>query len=443
MEQTGLINLLNKLEKQGHLAKSINAKIQDFLDYNTKNFGKIFLIVSALIGASFISAGIYDIISNNWDDFPKHLKGIFSLIPSLVALYFYYLALFTHKYSVVWTESSSLFLMVMMGISIVLINKTYDLGGEYHDLIKILLILSLPLFYLSRASGYAILYLGLTSVFLFPKIEWSNGFQITDQYAFFWIFFLGFLPHFISSIDRKSSKQGIRTIYLGWLVFIILFGSLTTAFKGGYLFWGVSMFLGFYLIGKKYFGSNLSFIARPFQTGTFYMLFGYLLYFSVDVFQSVMFKAENLRYITEWDAEKLIFYFLGFIVMIILGGWAYSKRNTNPQWNRYIIFLPILSIFSLSIYYLFEFDILNLKWLSDLVLNLFILGFAINAMIKGNRNKNMLYMFYGLFLSGALMWIRYFDMSYSFWIKGLFFIAVGVLFFLINYLSHDELDLEQ
>jgi len=82
----------------------------------------------------------------------------------------------------------------------------------------------------------------------------------------------------------------------------------------------------------------------------------------------------------------------------------------------------------------------DLEWFGFLVLNFYVLGFGINAMIQGNKSKNVTYMIFGLFQITFLLWMRYFDMDLPFWLKGLFFIGVGGMFFLIHYLSKDDFE---
>jgi uncharacterized membrane protein len=68
MNTSALINFLNVLKKNGILNFNANQKIQQFLDYNNKSIGKLFLTLAAVIGALFLSAGVFAIISHNWDD---------------------------------------------------------------------------------------------------------------------------------------------------------------------------------------------------------------------------------------------------------------------------------------------------------------------------------------------------------------------------------------
>ena len=84
------------------------------------------------MGALFCSAGIFSIISHNWDDYPKYIRGIFSVVPALGGLYFYYRAIFHHPKSRPWIEASSVFLMLMIGASIALVSQTYQLDGDFN-----------------------------------------------------------------------------------------------------------------------------------------------------------------------------------------------------------------------------------------------------------------------------------------------------------------------
>ncbi|MBK6952054.1 MAG: hypothetical protein IPH24_08400 [Crocinitomicaceae bacterium] len=115
------------------------------------------------------------------------------------------------------------------------------------------------------------------------------------------------------------------------------------------------------------------------------------------------------------------------------------KKKEAPL-NRYVIFTPFLFIFLYMIYCLKEYLSFDMEWLGFFVLNFYVLGFGISAMILGNKSNNVFYMIYGLFLVCALLWMRYFDMDLAFWFKGLLFMGVGLMFFLIHYLSADEFE---
>ncbi|MBK9191161.1 MAG: hypothetical protein IPM77_06395 [Crocinitomicaceae bacterium] len=147
-----------------------------------------------------------------------------------------------------------------------------------------------------------------------------------------------------------------------------------------------------------------------------------------------------MRQMDGWDGEQFFFYFLGIALMILFTVIAVMKKEKGMALNRWVIYTPFLVVFLYIVYYLYQEHSFDMEWFSFLVLNFYILGFGISAMILGNKSRNLLYMFYGAFVVVDLLWMRYFDMDIAFWLKGLLFIGVGFLFFLIHYLSVDEFE---
>ncbi|MES2555657.1 MAG: DUF2157 domain-containing protein [Bacteroidota bacterium] len=442
MNTDGLLSFLDSLEQKGILNTEANGQIQHFLTKKNTSIGKLFLTLAAIIGSLFLSAGVFAIISHNWSDFPRHVRGVLSFVPSLVALFFYYKAVFKHPKSTSWIEASSLFLMLMIGASIALVSQTYQMDGDFDKFITVWLILTLPLFYIARASGIAIFYLFLSTKFLFPDIQYDwfmpSGVTLNEKYYLFWLFLIAFLPHFYLSLNRKSTQQGFRAIFLGWLIAIFLICTMPLAVKAGYIWWAMAMLMAFYLVGKKYYAHNISSLGRPFQTMALFHLFYYLIYFSNETVSNFMFRWEKIETIKEWNKEQIGFFVLGTLLTAALTVIAILWRRKDAVLNRAVIFIPILFVFMYGIFCLNEFYQVDLTWWSFLIFNIYVLVFGVNAMVMGNRSGNVLYMIYGLFLVCFLLWVRYFDMDVAFWLKGIFFMIVGLLFFLVHFLSKEE-----
>jgi hypothetical protein len=444
MNNVSLTNLLNSLEKKGVLPNIANKEIQKFLDTSTNAIGKLFLVITALIGATFISAGVFSIISHNWDDFPKHVRGALSFVPVIAGIFVYYLALFKHRHSTSWVEASSLFLMLMVGASIALVSQTYQMDGDFDRFIIVWLSLTSPLFYIARASGIAFFYLLLAAKFLIPHFGFSlfgpSDFSLNDKYLYFWFFLLAVLPHFYITLNKSADRQGFRSIFLGWLIGVIFLIGMPFAVKSGYLWWTTAIVVGYYLLGKKYYNGNISSLGRPFQTISLFVLFYTLTYLTLDEIYPLVFGSNDIREMGTWTNEQLFFYFSGFLLMVGLTILAVRQRLKGKELNRYIVVMPFLIVLLFGIHYLNILDYVDLMWLGFLLTNFYVLGFGINGLIKGNRYKNVLYMFYGLFILSNLMWVRYFDMDIAFWLKGLFFIGVGFIFLLIHKSSQDSFE---
>ena len=407
MNTNVLLNKLDALELKGILPKVANEKIQEFLEYSTKSIGRLFLIVCGIFGATFCSAGIFALISHNWDDFHQHVRGVLSFIPALVALYFYYIAVFKHGKSTVWIEASSLFLMLMIGATMALVTQTYQMNGDFNKFVIVWLCLTIPLFYIARASGIAIFYLILTFKFLTPTILWGflfipSGYHLNDQYYLFWLFFIALLPHFYMVLNRQSRKQGFRAIYLGWLIAIFFCLALPFSIKGGFLWWGIAVLLIYYVFGKKYFGENISHLGRPFQTFTLLMMFLVPISFTDDIVSNLIFRYEGIQQFDVWTAENFLFYIVGMLLLVGITIYAVLERQKGAELNRYVIYIPFVFVFLYLLYCLKDFANFDIQWLGTLFLNFYILGFGINALIQGNKSMNVLYMFYGLLLVAYL-----------------------------------------
>lgn len=442
MGNLSLINFLNSLEKQGLLHAPVNQKIQSYLDVENKAINKLYLTLMAIVGALFFSAGIFALIAHNWEAFGQHVKGALSIMPSLFALVIYYLTITKHDNSVSRIEAASLFLMLMIGASIALVSQVYHMDGDFDKFVIVWLTLSTPLFYIKRASGIAIIYLGLACNFLFPTIMWSfffpSDFALNERYYFFWIFLFAFLPHFYLVLNKSSNKQSFRAIYLGWITAITLIIALPFAVKAGFIWWATGLLMLMYLIGKKYYAGNISSLGRPFQTMTLFFTYYNLLLLADKYTGEQVFELDELNKIGSWNAEQYIYFVLGIALTIITTYIAIKWRAHEKPVNRYIALMPFFIVFTYGVYMLFDYNVFDIRWLSQFILNLFILGFGINAMIMGRKNHNVLYMIYGLLLTCNLLWLRYIESDISFWLKGLIFIAAGMIYLFIYKQAAEE-----
>jgi uncharacterized membrane protein len=437
-----LISFLNKLTARGILSAQANDKIQDYLAFRTNFFGKLFLVLTGIIGALFASAAIFELICHNWDDLPKHLRGVMSLIPVLIALVFYFLALFRHKENVVWVEASSMFVFLMIGASMALITNTYQMNEDITKFMMIWLLCAVPLFYIARASGIAILYLGMSCYFLYPEVSWFWGFGVerNEDYMLFWLFFFLFLPHFFMILNFKERRQSIRAIYLGWCIALCLYLALPVAFQGGWLYWALTLLLLYMVVGNRFFGQNLSILGKPFQFVALWAIFHSLLSASNPHGLNYIFELENLSYMEELTNSQMMFYWLGLIILIGSTALAFMTIRKKSIIHKSITYLPILIGFMMFIHYMAQWDYFDVGWLGRLVFNIYVLGFGVTAMILGNRQKNMAALFYGLFLICFLLWARYFDMDIAFWLKGIIFLCVSGMFFFINFVFWEDVD---
>lgn len=439
------VNFFNKLEEKAIISKAANIRIQHFLEFNYANFGKLFLMLCGLIGTLFISAGIFSIISHNWDDLPKHLRGVLSIIPLITGLFFYYKAIFQKKTSI-WIEVTSLFLFMMIGASIALISSTYQLNGDFDRFIIVWLVLSIPLFYIGKASAFALFYFGLSVYFAFPILSYGffgipSDFNYNDKIYWFYIFVLAFLPHFYSVLNKNSRKQGIRAIYLGYLLALTFFTMLPVLVKGGWIFWGMTIALGFLILGNRFYQDNLSILAKPFQFVAYLGLFIAFITFGSKQTMHELFKSENLLRISNFSNEQLTYYFVGLISLIAVSVYAWRTIRKENNVLRMLTALPLMVIFLMLLHYIYEGLDFDVRWLGQFLFTTYVIVFGILTLAKGANERRISSLLFGLFLICFILWVRYFDTTLPFWLKGIFFMLTGFGFFVLNFIYAEELSI--
>jgi uncharacterized membrane protein len=448
-----LLNFADKIEQKEIVNQATVIKIRSYIrKLEDSTPIELFLIVSGIMGALFCAAGIFAIISHNWDDYPKYIRGIFSVVPALIGLYFYYRALFKHRESRPWIEASSVFLMLMIGASIALVSQTYQLDGDFNKFIKAWAILTLPLFYFARASGITILYLGLISVLI---VNVSFGFfgipriREAENGMWYWFLLLGYLPHYIFALKRDSRIQSIRIVYMSYVVYLSFMAALMVTIQGNYTLWITTTSAGFYLIGKRFMGGNTNIWRRPFQL--FSQLWIVLLLISmsnklalrfgfegdsfVNLFKEDGPTAYGYQRVFDPDGDKMFYFVLVLLIMSALYLVYFYFRKHFKDVSKLILFAPVFMIVIMICHeYVFP------EWIILMMINGYVLLIGFNALITGSENQNVAQMIFGFFLISVLLWIRYFDTDWNFVLKGLTFIGIGGVFFLINLTQKSKLE---
>jgi uncharacterized membrane protein len=433
-----LLNFAKKLETKNIVSGDTGIKIRSFIRRNEDpSYWQIFLVISALFGALFASAGIGSIFSENWNDMPEHLQGFFSIVPMLVAGYFYYLALTKHKDSKVWIEASSLFLMLMTGLSMALVSQTYEIEGDIFKFCKVWLALTIPLFYVARASVISGFYLVLTLPLLVDVLVFGGfrGGETESELYWFWLYILAFIPHFYLALDKKSTKQSIRIVYMSYVFFAILTLGLIVTVKSNYILWALTAAVGFYLFGRQFMRDNMYMAMRPFSWLSQLGIVALLIAISNKLSMIIAFGSDSFMHMDRWEGEEW-YYFL--LLLVVMGGIYYNFFRAKEKFgevNYLIVFAPFFVIFCM----LFD-DFIDSWWWMSLFINFYILYVGITTMIHGSSSGKVVKVFAGLLVVAILLGIRYFDTDLGYIAKGIVFLMVGGMFFVINLLVKDKVE---
>lgn len=438
---------IQKIAQNPETPGFVKKLITHFLNQRKTAGLKLFMVISSLMGAAFISAGIFAIISHNWDDFHKHVKGGLSLIPALAGLYFYFIAVFKHSESLIWKETSGLFLFFMIGASIALVSQTYHMDGDFNKFVKVWLLLSIPILYITKSSSIVPFYLGLALNLAQPDIIWSwffpSGIRVNEQLIYFWLFFLALIPHYYFALNKTHKQQGIRVVFLTWVMALVLFVWAPFIFPGGTLFWLIGLIIFGYEFNRRFFNNN-SFLQRPLDVFIYYLL-GLVLVilaaapeFSGGTY--IYIKSIRWSQIGEYDAIKMIFFILGVLIFLASFAWSVLKFSREKEFNKHLSVVPFIVAIQLLFYYVateLNFDML---WIGDWLVYLFIIGFSIHCLADGSKKSNFSKIIYGFILISLFLWLRYTNSDMNFILKGFTFMLVGGFFFVLTYIADGELE---
>ncbi|MEM6804467.1 MAG: DUF2157 domain-containing protein [Bacteroidota bacterium] len=425
-----LISELPALIQQNILDESSASSLENhYRSLAEKKGPNPIFIVTGILGALLIGAGIISIFAYNWENFGRGLRAFLSIAPLLIAQGFYAYAYFKKKDSVAWIESTSGFLSLMIASSIALISQTYNIGGNMADFLWSWMLLTIPLMYLRNSSLTAMIYLAGITAWTF------NVPQSTGEVVKYWGLLAAVIPHLWKNIAKADSS--IRANLLGWASGISFLYTMATLPEwrvegGGFIAYAL-LFGLLYILGKNYFEQDAFIWKKPYQfiaiAGTFVMgMFFSFESIPMDVSMNEIFlgKRGSLGFwgpVANWTN-------LG-ISLICLGGssfmiWKHLQKAKGL--NYFVISFP-----GLVLAYVFLGGTgLIAPEIFTVLFNLFILGFGIFYLREGIRQDRLSLVNAGMFMMSALFIMRFFDQDFSFLVKGIAFLFIGASFLGVN-----------
>ena len=393
---------------------------------NKRNLKEIALIVTGVLASISIGGGIIAIFAHNWDDLPFAVRLMLAFIPVVLGIGCFSLAFLNHHLSRVWMEASTVFLMLMMGSSIGLVAQVYNMGGTFENFLFTWMILTVPLIYIGRSSATALLY--LTGITWWLLLTYFDGFHLfgrwggDEEQLQWWLLFAGYVPHFLMFV--KPGALTFRGLVLGWFTgFVVLYFGLAS-FSGHYLFNYIAIIMLVYGAGKYYYGDQRNFWSRPFQTLALVALVFCSLYFSTKgAFVHYSYYEGYVSAVWDVGGDSGLKYLnlFPFFINIFLAYYFWEKVSKSKKINYFIYFFPVVFVLG-TLFGMLEWDLI-----ARIFINLYLLCFGCYYIYQG-MEKNIP----GIVLTGVIiicltLTARYFDVSISFWLKGLVYIAVGAL----------------
>ena len=288
------------------------------------------------------------------------------------------------------------------------------------------MLLCLPLVYLMRSSLVSLLYIaGITYYAVESHSYWSMfNRNYSVSYNYWWMLALAF-PHYYHLYKKRADSNSM--VLHNWIVAVSLIISLGTMASGhGSLLYiaYMSLFGMFYLIGSSDYFQNV----RRRING--YLVLGTLGTMQILLMASFDWFWEEIQ--KPFHSESNVFFSSEFLLTFIISTIAIilfiiqTKKNGLEDFHPTKIFFLVFIL----LYLLGQ----STSFLPIILVNLVILANGIYTIRSGIKHDHLGILNYGLLTITALIVCRFFDSNMSFVIRGLLFIAVGVGFFLANYL---------
>jgi hypothetical protein len=387
----------------------------------------LLVAVFGVLGALLIGAGVMLLVGHNWEELGRPLRAGLSFALLLGAQALAGWTLWGRRESVAWYEGSGLFLGLAIGTTIALIAQTYQISGDLKSFMLTWTVLALPIPYLLRSRIGAGLYWILATWWLTVH-AWDE--PVTRQAGLF-VLLIGLIVPFMAWLNLQYRDEA-RTALLLWTAAICLvIAGFAVLPELSYGFWfpiATGFFGALYVAGLARNAvegvDSLAFWRRPLHimgaTGLAVMVF-------TGSFADVWRHMASARDPEHGMAVTIAAAVVG-LALLSLSAWRGIALWKNRQMHRALLALtPLLlvGVWALSFREGTE------GWLMLLV-NLFGLCTGVATVHAGFRNGSLGTANCGLLLVVALIAARFFDDDWSFVIRGIGFIAMGIVFLTMN-----------
>jgi uncharacterized membrane protein len=378
----------------------------------------------ALLGALLIGIGVILLLGYNWSDLSRPLRAglLLTLLFSAQGLSFW--ALWRHRTSTAWRESSACFQVLALAAAIALVGQTYHIPGDLRGFLLTCVLLSLPLIYLLDVSFVALLCTwGLGSWYLMHL----DLREMPD--LMFWGLFMLLLPQMFWRW-RRLPAQASTGFLLGSLVLVsaaALVGTLADSWLESLWFWILPLIASVYYLG----GQVLRADAQP-NNGLIWLgqasLWGQTLLFSNNwAWREVRREMDHLP---EGVQAQVMAYPLDSLLLLCLpllwlGLWLGFRRRLTPLVHLWSAF-PLVMLLGWSFHEAYSGN------LAALLLNIYLLALGVLGLWQGLQLRQQGTLTGSTLLLAVLIVLRFMDAEMSLMGRGLAFMGVGLAFLLAN-----------
>ncbi len=413
-----LQNDLDELRESNIIDAETESRIRAYYAAQKNNSTSRLLVVFSLLGALLVGLGITLIVAHNWDNLSKSSQTTLAFLPLLAAQLMAGLALFKFK-TKGWLEASGVLVFLTIASTISLISQIYHIPGNLTGFIWIWMLLGVPLIYLTKSHFTSLLYWAGITYFALESGYWSHTEGYSPQW--YWVFVLGGLPHYLQLL--RTSPNSNFTAFHNWVIPLSLTCSLGILHANDEAF----LFITYILLFGSFMVFRQLFIGSSIKQG--YGFLGYvgatvvliITSFS-DVCKSIGSDlSKGLPAISSLEIVGVLAVLTLFILLLVFA-WRQHQFSALPK-STFLSFL-FIPLFFITAYTTKAF----------LAVNLLILLVGVESIYRGANQLKLSTLNMGLLTVVALITARFLDSDFSFVIRGLIFVVVGIGFFVANYM---------
>lgn len=392
------------------------------------------IIALSVLGALMIGGGLLLILANQWEYFSLFWKQVMSFLPIVTGLSVFVYAYVRQSGSIAWREGASGFFMVMIAASLGLVIQTFQLESKQLDLILIWLIASLPIIYVANSSLAAILY-------LIGALVWQAD-AIGNEKMIYWLLFLAIVPHLWLNLRQPLQQPIRRNLLVSTLALIWPFAWFPN-YAGGISEYSIltpTLALGIYMMASRWVYPNEKpgLLSPLFLTGYLGILIYTLILsqgigiqsFSVEALLSGRLSGQS------WGWSLLVQLGLVFLLWLFLVVDYFRKKQMTTIGETLLILFPVFALAYITFYRLDPNVYTTAKtYINHVPLvfaNLYGLSVGIAFIRQGIAKPSLIELNLGMLFILGLAASRFFDSGWNELGKGLAFVALGVVFLIVN-----------
>ena len=379
--------------------------------------------VLLILGVLSIITGVIVLFSHNWENLDRPARAAIVFTYQTIGVCLAGFVLWKNK-SKIWREVSGLVLNLTLLGSMAIIGQTYQMGGSLESLLFAWLLLSVSTCYIMRSGLCTKMYLVGSLVWLMTYLESHNGvgfwsvllILLAVKLPVLWLEIKGWHNYLTTGKSRVLVLLSAISSLAFCLALISVFshGALTTS-----LF--VFVFTLLTIVASRVhekFGFLL--ITNPLAYLGSVILFGSMVALS-QLDRSL--STEFYRYCDTMQDFMVFRWVILFIFPLVLLTVLVIRKS-----SFFYLLLSLYPVFQLVGFYFYQ----SLIYL--LVFNLYVVSLCVLLIINGEGQKSIYQVLAGSFGIAILLLSHLFSGDAPLVVKGLSFIAIGVVFVVVNLL---------